>query len=1002
MRDVSQINIIKEAREISLDYNLPIITTEALCLAIIQNQRVAAALSTFSGFDQDETFEDIIDILINDTRSPKEEVSTPADKLKRSDNMEHLFRNVSISFELDKKKIFDGKYTAHETNPELWVLATMLHLFPKSMTSMLLERQGVTIDRLTKYIAGEDQQRLVSILQKDHFKDTIKDALTTYLSVTTGGSKMNLEKENKLYATAKDISDDHNAAIAPESIALALLESKEIGEFISYTSTTFNKERMEKKLLSLLDKVSAEDKTADKNLETLFKNVKVAKNSDLTDSFKRDHDVTYLGVFLYTFPNHKLTKAFAAEGITLERVSEFVEDDISAVLTGNQGENFQKNFDAKHITASYSYPATVDEEGFGGNYDSSKEPETPILDEFFEDLVLTAKSGAYTPTIGRKDEIRDTLRILRQKKKSNPMLLGGAGVGKTAIVEGLAQMASSDELPDDFKDIRLLSTDLETFMAGTKFRGELEARIRTVIDEASNSSKRIVMFMDEAHTMTGLLESFKPALARGDISIIGATTDQEFKKNIAPNNALARRFDIVRVGEPSRDETFEILKGIKETYEAHHKCAYSDEALELILNKGDQCLLDKFSADKEITIMDKAATILKEYDDVDLTFDTSGYPIVTGDMVLSALSSMTGVSLDRLTTTEREATLNLEKELQENVIGQNDAVKTLSDAVIRAKSGLGEEEKPEAAILFAGPTGVGKTEATKVLAKQLGRELVRFDMSEFSEEHSVSKLFGSPPGYVGSDNGGRATEAVKKNPDAIFLFDEVEKAHPTVLNTLLQLLDDGRLTDGAGETANFRGAMVILTSNAGAAHASQQADEITEKQPIGFVQTTKEDREKEAEKASAKTIEENINKIFSPEFRNRLDAVVQFNALDLDNVKEISPIIAKQLSKRSEKSHKWSIEFNKQATDWLAVKGFDPKMGARPLKRAFVEHVETPLSRHIMENDIGGTSGVINVSVNDDEESLAFSFAKTVSNDNKETLLLDSPSKAPTPQENKL
>lgn len=996
-------SILDEARHVSNEHNMPEVTVKSVILSILDNKRAQAGFTQFTGFNLEQTWMDISELLQDDHRAFDTPVIKTPDVLPQSKNVEKLYENISVSWHKDTKKIGPDGETAHEMHPELWILATIMHLFPKSQEAMLLERQGVTLDRLAKYVGGEDPQRILKAMGIEKVESNIYN------------SEDNMSKKrDQLNRLARSIANTHNALVTEESLALALLESKNVQEFLMYDAPTFERKSIENVLRKDLDqfgktyrneieqiKSTLEVKNLNnvqafgKHGSAVTDNLKIAEQSaSMKNLFAKHYDVTALGVLIWSLPESKVTGLFSSQGVTEETVSNFLNIDLNKVLehvfSQNPDTTMTKDLEPHHI------PQPKD--GYEGTYDPNVDTGTPTLDKFSEDMVALATSGAYTPTIGRNDEVRDTLRILRQKKKSNPMLLGEAGVGKSAIVEGIAMIAAKGELPEDLKDIRLLSLDINTIMAGTKYRGELEERLKAIREEAEGSDRKVIFFLDETHTMMDILETFKPALARGSISVIGATTNKEYKTDIQPNTAMDRRFDTVTVNEPSRESTLDILMGSKSSYEDHHNCVYSQEAIEAIMNLSEENLLNRFSADREITILDKVGAIVKETAKENLTFDEkSQRPIATSDMVKTALSSMTGVDLSR---TKKEIILGLEATLKEKIIGQDNALQALSDAVIRSQSGLGESEKPEGTFLFTGPTGVGKTEAIKVISKELKRELVRFDMGEFSEAHSVSKLFGSPPGYVGSTEGGRMTEAVKKHPNALFLLDEVEKAHPVVFNALLQVLDDGRMTDGVGETANFRKSMIVMTANAGAAQAELDAQD-AQKDTIGFVRQSEEDKQKEAQKVSEKTIEENLKKIFAPEFRNRLDSIVQFNPLTVDNVKDISPLIATQVSERSEKANKWSISFNKVATDWLAEKGFDRTMGARPLKRAFMDHVETPLARQIFEQDLEGTTGIIHVSVNDTKDRLSFDFQQSASNDNKEQLLLDATKRAHNDPRNK-
>ncbi|MFI0237693.1 ATP-dependent Clp protease ATP-binding subunit [Streptomyces sp. NPDC016845] len=633
--------------------------------------------------------------------------------------------------------------------------------------------------------------------------------------------------------------------------------------------------------------------------------------------------------------------------------------------------------------------------GTGGGPAAGGPSATPTLDEYGRDLTDEARAGRLDPVVGRAQEIEQTVEILSRRSKNNPVLLGDPGVGKTAIVEGLAQRVVSGDVPKTLRDRRVVALDLSGLVAGSKYRGEFEERLKKVIDEVTDAQESIVLFIDELHTVVGAggggegaMDAgniLKPALARGDLSLVGATTLDEYRKNIEKDAALARRFQPVMVPEPTVEETVEILQGLRDSYEAHHGVRFTDAALESAAILSDRYITDRFLPDKAIDLVDQSGARVAlrggadspEADEIhrELTrlnrekdeavhnedyeraaglkgqineterrlsgLDGERAPAaeVTEDDIAEVVSRRTGIPVAQLTATERERLIRLEETLHARVIGQDEAVTAVAQAVRRGRAGMGDPDRPTGSFLFLGPTGVGKTELAKAIAEILfGQEdrLIRFDMSEFQERHTVSRLVGSPPGYVGYDEAGQLTEAVRRKPYSVVLFDEVEKAHPDVFNLLLQVLDDGRLTDAQGRTVDFRQTVVIMTSNL----ASQL---ILSHQ--GAVDEIRDDLMAE------------LRSHFRPEFLNRIDEVVVFHALTREDLVRIVDLLLER-SRRRLRAQQVGLEVTERAKEWLAQEGYQPEFGARPLRRVIQTELDNRLSTMLLDGQAGPGSTV--------------------------------------------
>ena len=640
---------------------------------------------------------------------------------------------------------------------------------------------------------------------------------------------------------------------------------------------------------------------------------------------------------------------------------------------------------------------------------SKGKTETPTLDQFGRDLTAIARQGKIDPVIGRQKEIERVIQILCRRTKNNPCLIGEPGVGKTAIAEGLALKIASGEVPEILKDKRIVALDLTGMVAGTKYRGDFEERIKSAIDEVSKAGN-IILFIDEVHTLIGAgaaegavdaANILKPALARGEMQVIGATTIEEYRKNIEKDSALERRFQSVLVGEPSREEAVEILKGIRDKYEAHHKVKITDEAIEAAVKMSSRYIGDRFLPDKAIDLIDEAASKVRlraytppedireleekikrineekasavnsqnfeqaaalrdEEKEVKAHLEnakegwkkqnseTNG--VVTPDEIAAIVSEWTHIPVVQLTEEESQRLLHMEEELHRRIVGQDQAVSAVAKAIRRGRVGLKDPNRPTGSFIFLGPTGVGKTELCKTLAATLfGDEsaMIRLDMSEFMEKHTVSKLVGSPPGYVGYDEGGQLTEKVRRKPYSVVLFDEIEKAHPDVFNMLLQILDDGVLTDSQGRKVDFKNCIIIMTSNVGAKLITNAGNAA-----LGF--KGEEGNGTMSQSDIKDAVMGELKKCFRPEFLNRVDDIIVFEQLNKDDIKEIARRMLKALKNRV---HDMGIElsFDDSAIEKIADEGFDPVYGARPLRRAIQSEIEDKLSEEMLDGRI--TSG---------------------------------------------
>jgi ATP-dependent Clp protease ATP-binding subunit ClpA len=594
-------------------------------------------------------------------------------------------------------------------------------------------------------------------------------------------------------------------------------------------------------------------------------------------------------------------------------------------------------------------PGEAGEEELDTSMDVESEPDATALDRYATNLNQMAVEGKIDPLIGREVEVERTVQILCRRRKNNPLYVGDAGVGKTALAEGLARMIVEERVPEVLLDSTIYALDMGTLIAGTKYRGDFEKRLKGVIKEIQEDPGA-VLFIDEIHTVIGagaasggVMDAsnlIKPVLANGEIRCIGSTTYEEYRGIFEKDHALARRFQKIDVPEPTLEETIAILHGLKSRFEEHHGVKYEDGSLEVAAELSLRHINDRRLPDKAIDVIDEAGASLR------LQPAAERSDRVTVEMVENIVAKMARIPAKSVSSSDRKTLKSLERDLKLVIFGQDQAISALASSIKMSRSGLREEEKPIGMFLFSGPTGVGKTEVTKQLAMSMGVELLRFDMSEYMERHTVSRLIGAPPGYVGYDQGGLLTEAVSKNPHAVVLLDEIEKAHPEVFNLLLQVMDHGTLTDNNGRKADFRNVILVMTTNAGAQEMSRAS--------IGF---THQDHSSDGM--------EIIKKSFSPEFRNRLDTIIQFASLDVNSVNRVVDKLIVELEAKLD-SNNVTLELDDAARAWIAERGYDPKMGARPMARVIQEHITRPLAEELLFGKLEG-GGHVRISVGTDD-----------------------------------
>ena len=774
----------------------------------------------------------------------------------------------------------------------------------------------------------------------------------------------------------------HNSYIGTEHLLLGLVRQ---GSGVAGQVLTAN-EATEKRVLKLMDKMLAS-----------VERVKLAEEPKYTPMSRRVLEYSKAAAERFQAPQG------GTEHILLAILKE--KNCVASKLLYTMGINIQKLYvDLMHAMGEKHSPEDMPQQTQGSGVVSGSAQPTPTLDQYSRDLTEFARQGKLDPVIGRSVEMQRVMQILSRRTKNNPCLIGEPGVGKTAVVEGLAQLIVSGEVPETLADKRLVTLDLSGMIAGSKYRGEFEERIKKVLQEVMQAGN-VLLFIDEIHTIIGAGSAegtmdasniLKPSLARGELQLIGATTIEEYRKHIEKDAALERRFQPITVDEPSEDESVRILEGLRPGYEAHHKVSITDTAIKEAVQLSARYISDRFLPDKAIDLIDEAASRLRLADyaepaeikklSEEITklesqkeeavraeeFERAGQlkkrqekkeekiakikeewikarrdkKLVVGENeVADVVSLWTRIPVKKLTEEENERLKKLESVLHERVIGQDEAVSAVSRAIRRGRVGLKDPHRPIGSFLFLGPTGVGKTELSKALAEAMfGTEqaLIRVDMSEYMEKHSVSKIVGSPPGYVGYEEGGQLSEKVRRNPYSVILFDEIEKAHPDVFNILLQVLDDGHITDSQGRKIDFKNTVLIMTSNAGASR-------IVSPKTLGFA--ARENKETDYKNMKDGVMDE-VRRLFKPEFLNRIDEIVVFHQLDRDNMKQIVDILLGNIEKRSESQMEIKLSFDDAAREFLIEKGYDPKYGARPLRRAIQNELEDKLAEAMLDDKV--------------------------------------------------
>ncbi|MEL6870593.1 MAG: ATP-dependent Clp protease ATP-binding subunit ClpA [Pseudomonadota bacterium] len=743
---------------------------------------------------------------------------------------------------------------------------------------------------------------------------------------------LNTELEYCLNEAFQSARDQRHEFMTVEHLLLAILDIPEVHDLLRGVEADTTRLRRElNEVIAQTTPKLAEDLDQDVQPTLGFQRVLQRAVFHVQSSGKKE--VTGVNVLVAIFSEKQSQAVYL---INLQDISR-----LDVVNYLSHGVSRQEDFDAG-------------DDELGTTAEGEGEPAPSALESYASDLNQEAREGRIDPLIGRQLEIERTIEILCRRRKNNPLYVGEAGVGKTAIAEGLARLIVEEKVPDVLADATIYSLDMGALVAGTKYRGDFEKRLKAVVKELSEQPQA-VLFIDEIHTIIGagaasggVMDAsnlIKPVLANGRLRCIGSTTYQEYRGIFEKDHALARRFQKIDIPEPSVEETVQILLGLQSRFEEHHGVRYDKDALQAAAELAVKHINDRHLPDKAIDVIDEAGANLR------LQPEAERADSVTVELVQNIVARMARIPAASVSASDRKTLRNLERDLKMVIFGQDPAIEALSASIKMARSGLNDEEKPVGSFLFAGPTGVGKTEVTRQLANSLGIELLRFDMSEYMERHTVSRLIGAPPGYVGYDQGGLLTEAVSKNPHAVVLLDEIEKAHPEVFNLLLQVMDHGTLTDNNGRKADFRNVVLVMTTNSGAQEMSRAS--------IGFTQ--------QDHTADGMEI---IRKAFTPEFRNRLDAIIQFAPLDAHSIARVVDKLVVELEGRLLKSNV-TLELSDEARDWIADRGYDKAMGARPMARIIQQYIKRPLAEDLLFGELA-EGGHVRVTVANGELKLHF------------------------------
>ena len=728
--------------------------------------------------------------------------------------------------------------------------------------------------------------------------------------------------------------EDQHEFITVEHMLLALLETPDVVEILKACGADIGHVRREliEFIMESTPKLDDDQEEIEVQPTLGFQRVLQRAVFHIQSSGKKEVTPTNVLVSIFSEKQTQAVYILGGQGIVRLDVVNYISHGMSKIQDGT----------------------SKDEEVVGVMDGERPDMATTALEQFTTNLNARAQDGRIDPLIGRESEVERTVQILCRRRKNNPLFVGEAGVGKTALAEGLARLIVESNVPEVLQESTIYALDMGSLLAGTKYRGDFEKRLKDVINELKREQGAI-LFIDEIHTVIGagatsggVMDAsnlIKPVLANGDIRCIGSTTYSEFRGIFEKDHALARRFQKIDIDEPSIDETVQILRGIRSRFEEHHGVRYEDAALQVAAELSSKHINDRKLPDKAIDVIDEAGANKR------LQPKDEREEVVDVELVQNIVAKMARIPAKTVTASDRDVLGHLERDLKLVIFGQDRAIGALTSAIKMSRSGLGDEQRPVGSFLFSGPTGVGKTEVTRQLAMTMGVELVRFDMSEYMERHTVSRLIGAPPGYIGFDQGGLMTEAVTKNPHCVLLLDEIEKAHPEVFNLLLQVMDHGVLTDNNGRKADFHNVIIVMTTNAGAQETSRAS--------VGF---TLQDHSSDAL--------EIIKKIFSPEFRNRLDAIIQFDALDETSIARVVDKLIVELESQLDKNNV-TIELETSARTWIAEKGYDQKMGARPMARVIQEHIKRPLAEELLFGKLTD-GGHVRVALNSEDDGLVF------------------------------